>query len=148
MHYFNPRLHGQNYMHINHRLIRCALALTCLSQFMHPVAMSATIPYAVADESSNASDGANSYKWNIGEKDAPLLGLAADHMKAGFDQSLAYPAAQFDFAIFRSLIFDEAEGKYLLPTISKSNKGAAFLELARTDTPNTYASTEGIQLIE
>jgi len=65
MHYLNQRLHGQNYMRINNRLIRCALVLACLSQFMHPVAMSAAIPYAVADESSTASDGANSYKWNI-----------------------------------------------------------------------------------
>jgi hypothetical protein len=135
-------------MRTNHRLIRCALALACLSQFTQSVAVSAPLPYAAADESATTSENANSYKLNIGEKDAPLLGMAADHMKAGFDQSLAYPADQFDFAIFRSLIFDEAEGKYLLPTISKGNKGAAFLELARTDTPNIYASTEGIQLIE
>src|SRR5438552_5391022 len=135
-------------MQTDHRLIRCTLALLCFSHFMTPLVMGAAIPSTAADSNSDAAESANLYKWNIEAKDAPLLGLAADHMKAGFDQSLAYPAAQFDFAIFRSLIFDEAEGKYLLPTISKSNKGAAFMELARTGTPNTYASLEGVQLIE
>ena len=110
-------------MQTDHRLIRCTLALLCFSHFITPLVMGAAIPSTAADSNSDAAESANLYKWNIEAKDAPLLGLAADHMKAGFDQSLAYPAAQFDFAIFRSLIFDETEGKYLLPTISKSNKG-------------------------
>ena len=147
-------------MQINNFLIRYALAVTCAGLMMSPVTMCATPGRAAAakdrasfdagaiDVNSNESEKAAKYQWNIREKDAPLLGLNQERLKAGFDQALIYPGAEFDFPIFRSLGFDDAEGKYLLPAISKSNKNFGFIELARTNLPNTYRSIEGVELID
>ena len=40
--------------------------------------------------SASAGDAA-AYKWNVGEKGLPLLGLNRDRLQPGFAQSLTYP---------------------------------------------------------
>lgn len=104
---------------------------------------------ATASETSPDSDTRSdvAYQWNIGQRDLPLLSLNAGHLQAGFDQSLAFPAGRFDLAIFRNLNFDETEGKYLLPILTK-DKHFAFIELSRAGAANTYLSAEGFQLVE
>jgi hypothetical protein len=96
---------------------------------------------------ASRSDVASSYQWNMKEKELPLLGLNAPRLSVGFDQSLAFPANQFDLAISRNLTYDDESGKYLLPTFTK-DKHVAFIELTATGTPNTFMSIEGIQLVE
>src|SRR5947207_487677 len=142
------------------RLIRWALVCVCTSLIASPVDLCATPGRATAakhsasfyfpptDVNSSESESAVKYQWNTREKNAPLLGLSHEHLGAGFDQALTYPSAEFDFPIFRSLGFDESQGKYLLPAISRTDKSLAFVELVRTTTPNTYRSAEGIELID
>ena len=96
---------------------------------------------------TTGSEVATSYQWNIKDREQPLLGLNAPRLSVGFDQSLAFPANQFDLAISRNLTFDDESGKYLLPRLTK-DKQIAFIELTATGTPNTFMSIEGIQLIE
>ncbi len=96
---------------------------------------------------ATGSEVATSYQWNIKDREQPLLGLNAPRLSVGFDQSLAFPANQFDLAIARNLTFDDESGKYLLPRLTK-DKQVAFIELTATGTPNTFMSIEGIQLIE
>lgn len=107
-----------------------------------------TAKNSTASETSPANTSSEvAYQWNIGQKDVPLLGLSAGRLQAGFDQSLAFPAGRFDFAIFRSLNFDETEGKYLLPVLTR-NKHFAFIEMVRSGAANTYLSADGFQLVE
>jgi hypothetical protein len=120
------------------------LALVLVIGVMHIAAAKATAS-ETPNDANTKSDVA--YQWNISQKDLPLLSLSAGRLQAGFDQSLAYPAGRFDFAIFRSLNFDETDGKYLLPVLTK-DKHFAFIELARTGAANTYFSAEGFQLVE
>lgn len=45
-----------------------------------------------APRARSASAGeATAYKWNIAEKDSPLLGLSLDRLQSDFAQSLTYP---------------------------------------------------------
>jgi len=95
----------------------------------------------------NGAVVATSYKWNVGDKELPLIGLNAERLSVGFDQSLGYPG-QFNLAIFRSLSFDdEAGGKYFLPTVT-TDRNIGFVELTSTGVPHTFMSTNGIQLVE
>src|SRR5438105_3875381 len=87
------------------------------------------------------------YQWNLEDKEQPLLGLAQDHLNAGFDQSLSYATEQFDFLIFKALTFDDEQGKYLLPVTSK-DKTHTFLEFAPGGEPNIYVSTGGAELLD
>jgi len=145
-------------MRINHRLIRRALGLVCVGLFLVQVMTNAservtaaktrTAPGSFALESRPADSVAATYRWNIREKDLPLLGLLQEHLKPGFDQTLSYPAAQFDLAIFKSLGFDEEKGTYFLPVISKSTGNFAVIEFLKNNEPNTYVSTEGIELVD
>jgi hypothetical protein len=107
-------------------------------------AKTATLP-EIPD--ATVSEVTTSYQWNMKERELPLLGLSAPRLSVGFDQSLAFPANQFDLAISRNLTFDEESGKYLLPTLTK-DKQVAFVELTATGVPSTYMSVEGIQLVE
>ena len=89
-----------------------------------------------------------SYKWNVNEKGLPLLNVTRERLRPGFDQALTYPAGQFDFSIFKSLQFDDEQGKYLLPVISKSTRNLIFVEFARTAAPNTYTTGYGLELTD
>jgi len=63
-------------------------------------------------KSSEAEPLAPSYKWNVGAKELPLLGLNEANVAIGFEQSLGFSTAQFDFLIFKALTFDEEHGTY------------------------------------
>lgn len=97
-------------------------------------------------ESTESRNVASAFKWNVAEKDAPLLGLSQDRLQPGFDQSLSYHATQFDFAIFKPLTFDEERGAFLLPAIAQNH--IAFIELTPATTARTYSSTTGIELLD
>ena len=113
---------------------------------MHPAAAKYRTGGEFRSESTESKNIATTFKWNVAEKNAPLLGLSQDRLQPGFEQSLSYHAAQFDFAIFRPLTFDEERGTFLLPTIADNH--SAFIELAPASTPHMYSSTTGIELIE
>src|SRR5438552_2009470 len=68
---------------------------------------------ATVDDIPNmtGSNVATSYQWNVKERELPLLGFSAARLSVGFDQSLAFPANQFDLAISRNLTFDDESGK-------------------------------------
>ena len=83
------------------------------------------------------------FKWNIDDSQAPLLGFADERVAAQFDQVLTYSAEGFDFPIFRSLNFDEREGKYSLPAISSETGSIHFIEFAPAGSPNRYLSVDG-----
>jgi hypothetical protein len=88
-------------------------------------------------------------KWNVADKQLPLLNLAGDRLKRGFDQSLSFPLDQFRFPIFQALTYDDEHGRYLLPTISTEGKGVHFVEFVPSQIKNTFTSTEGdIKLID
>ena len=97
-------------------------------------------------ESAESKNVATTFKWNVAEKDAPLLGLSQDRLQPGFDQSLSYHATQFDFAIFKPLTFDEERGAFLLPAIAQNH--VAFIELTPTARAGSYSSTVGIELLD
>jgi hypothetical protein len=147
-----PFLHGEMSMLITrHRIfyapaIVIGLVLVSLISVMHiAAAKNAAAGGETPAEAVSRSEVA--YQWNVSQRDLPLLGLSAARLQAGFDQSLAFPAGQFAFAIFRSLNFDETDGKYLLPVLTK-DRHFAFIELARAGAANTYLSDEGFQLVE
>jgi hypothetical protein len=121
------------------------LVLVLATGVMHIAAAKNATASETSPDANTKSDVA--YQWNIGQRDLPLLSLNAGHLQAGFDQSLAFPAGRFDLAIFRNLNFDETEGKYLLPILTK-DKHFAFIELSHAGTANTYLSAEGFQLVE
>lgn len=86
------------------------------------------------------------YKWNVDDKELPLLSLPGDRLAPGFDQSLSYPLDQFSFPIFQSLNYDDEHGRYLLPTISREGKGVHFIEFETTEIKNTFMSTDGTNI--
>src|SRR5438874_3721012 len=97
-------------------------------------------------ESTESKNVATTFKWNVVEKNEPLLGLSQDRLQPGFDQSLSYHATQFDFAIFKPLTFDEERGAFLLPAIAQNH--VAFIELTPATTARSYSSTTGIELLD
>lgn len=99
------------------------------------------------DAGATAADtGAPAFKWNLSDKESPLLGLANNQLKAGIDQSLSYPLDQLRFPIFQSLSYDDQRARFLLPSFSSESKGTHFIEFAPTDKKNTYTSGDGTNL--
>jgi hypothetical protein len=88
------------------------------------------------------------YRWNMAQTDLPLLGLAQEHLNIGFEQSLTYPTAQFEFLIFKALTFDEADGRYLLPAIASDSRAQTFIEFAPGKVSHSYVSKDGIELLD
>jgi hypothetical protein len=86
------------------------------------------------------------YKWNVGDRQSPLLSLPDANLKVGLDHTISYPVAQFNFPIFQSLSYDEENGRYLLPSISRESNGVHFIAFEPTETRNTFASTDGTNL--
>lgn len=111
------------------------------AKFRAPSDVSATGP-----ETTEPKNIAVTYKWNVADKNLPLLGLTQDRLQPGFDQSLSYHAAQFDFAIFKPLSFDEERGAILLPAIAQNH--VSFIELTRATGTHLYSSTIGIELVD
>jgi hypothetical protein len=107
------------------------------------------IDSAKPDESESFDSPASEiieYKWNVNDKQSPLLGLPDANLKPGLDRSISYPLAQFNFPIFQSLSYDEENGRYLVPSISRESNGVHFIAFEPTETRNTYASTDGTNL--
>ena len=90
------------------------------------------------------------FKWNVGDKETPLLGLPNYTLSAGLDRLLSYPLAQLNFPIFQALNYDEEHARYLLPSLSSESHGVHFIEFALSETRNTYTSVEdaNIRLID
>ena len=103
----------------------------------------ATVP------SSEREGRVSAFKWNVSDRQLPLLGLP-DQIKAGLDRSLAFPMDQFSFPIFQTLNYDEEQGKYVLPLISREGKGVQFVEFEPTGSANRFASVDGtnMQLVD
>ena len=97
-------------------------------------------------KSSEVEPVAPTYKWNVSAKELPLLGLNEANVAIGFEQSLGFSTAQFDFLIFKALTFDEEHGTYLLPTPAKHNRGQSFIEFVPGAAVNLYVSAEGVEL--
>src|SRR5438105_14761276 len=101
-----PKLHGENYMLINHSLVSYArplavgLMLAVATTIVHIAAAKDHTYATVSLDSTTLSDTTN-YQWNLGERNLPLLGLSAPRITAGFDQSLGIPVGDFSLAIFR-----------------------------------------------
>jgi hypothetical protein len=93
----------------------------------------------------NSSTSANLISWNVNEKELPLLNLKGE-LKADFAQSLAYRLDQFNLPILQTLIYDEEDGRYLLPAFKAPSTTNHFIEFAVTDVKNAYVSTDGLKL--
>jgi hypothetical protein len=108
----------------------------------------ASVPAARTAEFSN-SENSVSYKWNVDERQLPLLALP-EHLAAGLERSLTYPLDQFRLPIFEALKYDDEHGKYLLPLISQANTGVHFIEFQHSASRNTFTSIDGtnIQLVD
>jgi hypothetical protein len=74
--------------------------------------------------------------------------LAQESLRPGFDRLLTYPVDQFAFPIFRSLVFDNEQNRYLMPAISRNDRSEISIEFIRTGATNTYTSAEGLSLID
>jgi hypothetical protein len=100
--------------------------------------------------STESTSPATVYKWNLSDRELPLLGLPNTHLTTGLDQSLTYPLDQFRFPIFQALNYDDEHARYLLPSISSESKGVHFIEFVPIESRNTYASIDGtnIKLID
>lgn len=109
-------------------------------------------PRATENDAAAATAPADigSYKWNVNEKEAPLLGFSEDRLRPGLDRALAYHLDQFRFPIFQALTFDEEHSRYVLPSFATEAATSHFIEFAATELKNTYASTDGsnIHLID
>ena len=151
-------LHGETYMHSNSlkRSLEKSFSLFFIatfavigSCFVRIAAAkdytSPETPFSATSPSESASAAA-AYKWNVNERELPLLGLTQEHLKVGFDQALNYPSNQFDFLMFKALTFDEEHGSYLLPILSKANRSHGFIEFVRAGTANLFLSAEGTEL--
>lgn len=139
------------------RFIPFAFRLATIALFAVRLATGASLPGDAAHPSSTEDAKATAaaadvviYKWNVDEKEAPLLGFAEDRIKAGLDRTLAYRLDRFKFPIFQPLVFDEERGHYVLPSLASAQSATHFIEFAPTDIKHQYATTDGsnIHLID
>jgi hypothetical protein len=146
------------------RLIPAVFRLTSLMACLVSIAAGATLPlttnvdgarnrvrfiYRSAGDPIEPERVTTFSKWNVIDKQLPLLNLPGDRLKQGFDQSLSFPLDQFRFPIFQALSYDDEHGRYLLPTISTEGKGVHFIEFVASEIKSTFTSTEGdIKLID
>src|SRR4030095_4123477 len=135
-------------MNFNQRLrhhlfgLMCAvLVLVCTTRGVTPEHSTTAKDRNTRTERMNSS-GAGSdsrgpvYKWNLGEKGLPILGLSQESLQPGFDRLLTYPADQFEFPIFKSMKFDNEQGRYLVPAISRYSSSEISIEFTRTGATN------------
>src|SRR5437879_348313 len=140
-----------------HRPIRLALRLASVIIFAASFAVGATNP-----SDANPDRGASraravlakslavepavsaqfNYKWNVDNRQFPLLSFFSEYLKPGLDQSLSYPMDQFRFLIFETLDYDDARARYFLPSISGDGKGVHSIEFEPTQTKNNFVSID------
>ena len=103
-----------------------------------------------ATSTGSVEAAGTAFKWNLSDRELPLLGLPNSRLTAGLDLSLSYPLAQFSFPIFKPLNYDDEHARYLLPSLSTESRGVHFIEFAPGETRNTYTSIDGanIKLID
>lgn len=149
------------------RLITVAFRLTSLLICLTSLAAGATLPLVsradrhpngrlflrkalTSGNSSKPNSAAALYKWNVDDKQLPLLSLPVDRLQPGFDQAITFPLGQFSFPIFQALNYDDEHGRYLLPTLSSENNGVHFIEFEPGEARNTFTSNDGtnIKLID
>lgn len=147
--------------------ITVAFRLTLLLACLTSIAAGATLPLVsrvdrhpngrlfilktLANGNSSKSTSASAlYKWNVDDKQLPLLNLPLDRLQPGFDRAITFPLGQFNFPIFQALSYDDEHGRYLLPTLSTENKAVHFIELEPGEIKNTFTSNDGtnIKLID
>jgi len=135
--------------HLRYLLIATTLVVTATcSALVQITAAEYHMRESTSPNPKSHSDLGVSPQLNISKMNLPLLDLDQQKLNRNFDQLLSYPAEQFDFPIFKPLSFDEARGRYLLPTISKADKSLGFIELARASGTSTYGSDAGVELID
>ena len=139
-----PSNHKRNYL--LESLVLFAILSCAISVWIPLRPAAAKLLVSTEIGSTESKNVATIFKWNVAEKNEPLLGLSQDRLQPGFDQSLSYHATQFDFAIFKPLTFDEERGEFLLPAIAQNR--IAFIELTPATTANSYRSTIGIELLD
>ena len=140
-----------------HRPIRLALRLALLVIFAASLAVGATNPSdskpdrgasraRVISAKSSAIEPAASalfnYKWNMDNRQFPLLSFFSERLKPGLDQSLSYPMGRFRFLIFETLDYDDARASYFLPSISSDSKSVHFIEFEPTQVKNNFVSVD------
>lgn len=105
---------------------------------------------AKAGNTGSIDAAGHGFKWNVSDKELPLLGLPNSQLSSGLDRLLSYPLAQLNFPIFQALSYDEEHAHYLLPSISSESQGVHFIEFAMSEIRNTYTSVDdaNIQLID
>jgi hypothetical protein len=113
--------------------------------FRNPRAENASAQFAALASSSEKPE-TSSYKWNVEGRELPLLELSADALAKEFDQSLVYSVDGFDFPVFKALSFDEQEGRYLLPIVSRESREIHFVDFVRENSANTYVSADGTNI--
>src|SRR5205807_7530152 len=140
-----------------HRPIRLALRLMLLVIFAANLAGGASNPSDTKSDRGASRSGAGSakssaaepaasaqfnYKWNVDERQFPLLSFFSEQLKPGLDQSLSYPMDQFRFLIVETLDYDDARLRYFLPSISSDGKGVHFIEFESTQIKNNFVSID------
>ena len=143
------------------RLISVAFRLTSFVACLVSIAAGATLPLtsnvegarnrvrfidSSAGDPSESTLAATLSKWNVADKQLPLLSLPGERLKPGFDQSISFPLDRFSFPIFQSLTYDDEHGRYLLPVISQEGKGVHFIEFVASEIKNTFTSTDGTNI--
>src|SRR5437870_4662838 len=74
------------------------------------------------------ADAPAAYKWNVGDKELPLLGLPENYLAPGLDHSLSFPLDRFSFPIFQILTYDPERSVYVLPSFSSEGKSEHPIE--------------------
>jgi hypothetical protein len=139
-----------------HRPIRLALRLALLVIFAASRADGTTNPSdpkpdrgasraSIVSKSPSVEPAASAlfnYKWNVDDRQFPLLSFFSEQLKPGLDQSLSYPMDQFRFLIFETLDYDDARVRYFLPSISSDGRGTHLIEFEPTQIKNNFVSVD------
>jgi hypothetical protein len=157
----SQNLHGENYILLRQgtRALASILfpALICCLGVVAEINVSGAVirdaamenaspRFAALASSPDKTETVVSYKWNVEGRELPLLELNADALAREFDQSLVYSVDGFDFPIFKSLSFDEQEGRYLLPVISRETREIHFVDFVRESASNNYVAVDGTNI--
>lgn len=102
--------------------------------------------FIVKPANTGSVELAHAYRWNVGDRGLPLLGLPNSRLTAGLDRSLTYPLDQFGFPLFQALTFDDEHARYLLPSLSTKSSGVHFIEFVPAEGKHTYASNDGANI--
>jgi hypothetical protein len=97
-------------------------------------------------DTSESATALGLLKWNVEDRELPLLSVSGDRLAPGFDRSLTFPLDRLSFPIFQSLIYDDEHDRYLLPSISAESPDVHFIDFEPTEIKNTFVSTDGTNI--